>query len=91
VIEHLEICDRVAIVGFQEVNRGSAVVPATVEFSPAASIIPGMLYICRTNALAEVGLYDESFVMYGEEIDLFDRLRLAGWQFCRAISRSGTS
>ncbi len=34
----------------------------------------------RREAVAEAGGYDEAFYMYGEEIDLFRRLRKRGWE-----------
>jgi GT2 family glycosyltransferase len=83
-IEHLDRNNRVGIVGFREVNSGSVELPATVEFSAPLAVLPGMMYICRTTAVAEVGLYDEAFVMYGEESDLFDRLIATGWQLLQS-------
>jgi GT2 family glycosyltransferase len=84
VVEHLERNQRVAVAGFREVNSGDVELPAAVEFSPAPPALPGMLYICRTRAVAEAGLYDEAFVMYGEESDLFDRLMACGWQILQS-------
>jgi len=39
----------------------------------------GACLILRTKALNQVGLLDESYFMYSEEIDLCHRLRQAGW------------
>ena len=40
----------------------------------------GAAALYRREALAEVGLFDESFFMYYEDTDLGWRLRLAGWK-----------
>lgn len=43
--------------------------------------IPGMFMLFRTQAYREVGGFDERrYFMYGEDVDLCARLRLAGWQ-----------
>jgi GT2 family glycosyltransferase len=84
VVEHLERNSCVAVVGFQEVNSGDVELPTAVEFIPAPPALPGMLYICRTKAVAEIGFYDEAFVMYGEDSDLFDRLSTSGWQILQS-------
>ena len=34
----------------------------------------------RRNALDQVGLFDENFFIYGDEVDLQYRLKLSGWQ-----------
>ncbi len=41
--------------------------------------VSGCCMLLRRTALEEVGLLDESFLLYGEELDLATRLRLAGW------------
>ena len=40
----------------------------------------GAVMMLRREATSEVGGYDESFYMYGEEIDLFRRLKARGWE-----------
>jgi GT2 family glycosyltransferase len=84
VIECFERNSRAAIVGFQEINSGEAELPTSVEFVPAPASLPGMLYICRTNAISQAGLFDESYVMYGEESDLFDKLVAGGWEILQS-------
>jgi N-acetylglucosaminyl-diphospho-decaprenol L-rhamnosyltransferase len=42
--------------------------------------ISGSAFLLRRKALDEVGLLDERFFLYAEEVDLFKRLRDAGWQ-----------
>ncbi|MGE5460611.1 MAG: glycosyltransferase family 2 protein [Solirubrobacterales bacterium] len=41
--------------------------------------ISGAAFLLRRDALDEVGLLDERFFLYAEEVDLFKRLREAGW------------
>jgi len=43
-------------------------------------ILPGAFMMLRKSALDEVGLLDESFFMYGEDIDLSYRLLKAGYE-----------
>lgn len=40
----------------------------------------GTFMIIRQKALKEVGLWDESYFFYGEDLDYFYRLKKAGWQ-----------
>ncbi|NKQ35592.1 MAG: glycosyltransferase family 2 protein [Chloroflexi bacterium] len=44
-----------------------------------ADIIQGASFILRREALVEVGLLDDSYFMYSEEVDLCYRLKKAGW------------
>jgi len=41
--------------------------------------VSGSAFLLRREALDEVGLLDEGFFLYAEEVDLFTRLRRAGW------------
>ncbi len=43
-------------------------------------VLSGAFMLLRKTALAEVGLLDEAYFMYGEDIDLSWRLRLGGWK-----------
>jgi N-acetylglucosaminyl-diphospho-decaprenol L-rhamnosyltransferase len=52
-------------------SRGSK--PRAVDWAMAAAMI------VRREALDEVGLFDEGFFIYSEEVDLCLRLRRAGW------------
>ncbi|HEX2909181.1 MAG TPA: glycosyltransferase family 2 protein [Chloroflexia bacterium] len=58
--------------------------PGTVTRSEAEALevdwIIGACVMLRRAALSEVGLLDESFFMYGEEVDLQRRIREAGWK-----------
>jgi N-acetylglucosaminyl-diphospho-decaprenol L-rhamnosyltransferase len=40
----------------------------------------GACFLVRRTALAEVGLFDEGYYMYAEEVDLCWRIKRAGWQ-----------
>ncbi len=42
--------------------------------------VTGAAMMARTEALAQVGLFDEDFFMYSEELDLCRRLTEAGWE-----------
>ncbi len=45
--------------------------------------VPSVMAACvlvRLAALRQVGLFDEQFVMYFEDCDLFSRMRRAGWE-----------
>ncbi len=42
-------------------------------------VLSGAFMLLRKSALDEVGLLDEEYFMYGEDIDLSWRLRLGGW------------
>jgi GT2 family glycosyltransferase len=48
--------------------------PARIE------VVSGAFCLLRRQALQQVGLLDESFFMYGEDIDLSFRLLKGGWQ-----------
>jgi N-acetylglucosaminyl-diphospho-decaprenol L-rhamnosyltransferase len=41
--------------------------------------VSGSAFLVRREALDQVGLLDEGFFLYAEEVDLFTRLREAGW------------
>ena len=43
-------------------------------------VLNGWFWMARREALDEVGLLDEQFFMYGEDIDWCKRFRLAGWR-----------
>ena len=43
-------------------------------------VVMGAVMIIRRKALEQVGLLDESFFMYSEEVDLCYRLKKLGWQ-----------
>ncbi|MFC5283049.1 glycosyltransferase family 2 protein [Pedobacter alpinus] len=51
------------------------------EFETAeVDVIAGAFMLLRASALKKVGLFDEDFFMYGEDIDLSYRLKLAGFK-----------
>ncbi|HEX2937183.1 MAG TPA: glycosyltransferase [Bacteroidales bacterium] len=46
----------------------------------AVDVLTGAFMLIRRNVLEAVGLFDESFFMYGEDIDLSYRITLAGYK-----------
>jgi GT2 family glycosyltransferase len=44
-----------------------------------SDILTGAFMLIRRKALEQAGLFDTRFFMYGEDIDLSWRIRLAGW------------
>ena len=58
--------------------------------------LAGASVLFKLEALKEVGLFDEAFFLYYEEVDLFRRLKEAGWQswYCpemRVVHHVGAS
>lgn len=45
-----------------------------------ADFLTGAVLLLRRQALEEVGVFDTSFFMYSEEVDLCYRMRAAGWR-----------
>lgn len=50
------------------------------ESSRSVDILGGWFWIARRSALSEVGLLDESFFFYAEDMDWCRRFRNSGWQ-----------
>lgn len=46
----------------------------------AVDILSGAFMLMRAESLEKVGLLDETFFMYGEDIDLSYRIQLGGWK-----------
>ncbi len=52
---------------------------ATDVVSGPVDAVNGAFMLCRRVALEEIGLFDEGYWMYMEDLDLCYRLRQAGW------------
>jgi hypothetical protein len=62
-------------------ERFFGVKPITIHASEAAEVdwVTGASVMLRVAALREVGLFDEGFFLYHDEVELMWRLRKAGW------------
>ena len=61
-------------IGFREPDGGRYDAPSDVF------VAPGTAMALRTAALEQVGLLDDGYFLYYEDVDLCWRLRLAGWR-----------
>lgn len=60
---------------------GGVYVPAAVGWGfEASGYAHGTLLVARRSCLRDVGLFDERFFAYGEEVDLGMRARARGWE-----------
>ena len=66
--------DRIYPYGTYRSERWSRTAPRPVD------VIQGTCLLIRRSVLAQVGLLDEEYFMYTEEVDLCYRIRRAGWQ-----------
>jgi GT2 family glycosyltransferase len=79
-VDSIGVCADKTLAGF---SRGYGA--RIVEAAPSDATIPELLGPCgaaaayRRTALESVGGFDESFLMYGEDLELALRLRSAGW------------
>jgi GT2 family glycosyltransferase len=65
--------DAIRCVGIYDMERWDWSAPRQVD------TVPGTCFLVRRNALAQVGLLDEDYFIYSEEVDLCQRLRRGGW------------
>lgn len=71
--------------------------PACFADAPAdVEVLAGAFWIARRDAVAQVGVLDERFFIYGEDLDWCHRFRQAGWRITflpsvRAIHFGGAS
>jgi N-acetylglucosaminyl-diphospho-decaprenol L-rhamnosyltransferase len=61
-------------VGKAGIKQSGGEVPRAVDW------VMGAALVLRREALEQVGLFDEEFFLYSEEVDLQFRLRQAGWE-----------
>ncbi len=72
-------CADPTLAGFVRWHGARTLPEASDEISPRNLGPYGALAAYRRSALTEVGLLDENFFMYGEELELSIRLAAAGW------------
>lgn len=78
-----------ALIGFRELPlrpgepHDKNAIPSKAKFQ-SVSGFPGCLYLCPIDIFRTVGLYDESYFMYGEDNDFFSRLRRYGYQLAQS-------
>lgn len=80
--EILEVNPQAGVLGYTELARGEEaklVMPDHIEWAEVGARLPGPLYLCRAEVFSAVGLFDEEYFMYGEENDLFARVKRAGF------------
>lgn len=77
-VDAFGICIDATLAGFTRFH-GSSVEDIGDDVPPSAGPY-GALAAYRRSALESVGLLDENFFMYGEELELSLRLSAAGWQ-----------
>ena len=65
---------------FDRVVRGAAQYTAPEVEQGPVDAINGAFMLIRREALDEIGLFDEGYWMYMEDLDLCYRLKQAGWQ-----------
>ena len=66
--------DNITPCGVYPIQRWNQVRPTQVE------VVQGACLILRKEALDQVGLLDEEYFIYSEEVDLCYRLKKSGWQ-----------
>ena len=66
--------DRILPLGRYPVEKWGLAQPRRVD------VLQGACLLLRREALDQVGLLDEEYFMYSEEMDLCQRLRRAGWR-----------
>jgi|MudIll2142460700_1097286.scaffolds.fasta_scaffold106072_2 hypothetical protein len=60
--------------GYYEMKNWDSQTPIRVD------VLLGACLLLRRHALEQVGLMDEGYFMYSEEVDLCHRIQVAGWQ-----------
>lgn len=67
-----------------EVSRLLGIKDGMIETNTATDVdwVTGASVLLRSAALREVGLFDDGFFLYFEEVELMWRLQRAGWNIC---------
>lgn len=77
------LCDALAlhrVFGRRPIFGGHLMADFNWDSSRDVDVLSGWFWLIRRDALREVGLLDEQFFMYGEDLDWCKRFRDAGWR-----------
>ena len=85
VIDIFKKEEKAGLVGFTEILKekeelfyAAGDMKGSVKYEEVYGL-PGCLYVCSTKVFKQIGLYDETYFMYGEDNDLFSRLHKFGY------------
>ena len=77
-----ELDPRVGMVGFTEVTTVDAPLPRAVEANETAHVV-GFALLLRISMLRTIGMFDETYFIFGDEDDLAARAAQAGYRLLR--------
>jgi GT2 family glycosyltransferase len=83
VLNLFERQEDAAAIGYLEITRNQnlpLMAPAQVRLTEVGQKLPLHLAVFDVQALDAVGLFDEAYVMYGEDLDLFRRMTRMGYR-----------
>lgn len=83
ILEFFDHRRDVATIGFKEITRNQQeplIAPSNVEFADVGLKLPLHVSVFDARVFDSVGLFDEQYIMYGEETDLYTRLIRAGYR-----------
>lgn len=84
-IQHMELERSIGIMGFHEIHEKTAPEDRHPSFAEVERIDPcAMLF--RSGTLKAIGLFDEGYILYGEDDDLEERTRKAGFSLASSSS-----
>lgn len=84
-INHMEKCRSIGIMGFHEVHEKAISEKHDPTFLEVDRIDPCTM-LFRSSSLNAIGLFDEGYILYGEDDDLEERTRKAGFSLVSSSS-----